>query len=73
MFDAFQLGAGISVADLSIFFRTIFASIVTLWSAWVAYRQFFLFTGGKIQLGEWGKNMIFLIVMWTFLMILIVV
>jgi hypothetical protein len=46
---------------------------VTLWSAWVAYRQFFLFTGGKIQLGEWGKNMIFLIVMWTFLMILIVV
>jgi hypothetical protein len=73
MFDAFELGAGISVVDLSIFFRTIFASIVTLWSAWVAYRQFILFTDGKIQLGEWGKNMIVLIIMWTFLMILIVV
>ncbi len=73
MFDAFELGAGISVTDLSIFFRTIFASIVTLWTAWVAYRQFFLFTDGKIQLGEWGKNMIILIIMWTFLMILIVV
>ena len=73
MFDAFELGAGISVADLSIFFRTSFASIVTLWTAWVAYRQFFLFTDGKIQLGEWGKNMIVLIIMWTFLMILIVV
>ncbi len=73
MFDAFEMGAGISVSDLSIFFRTIFASIVTLWAAWIAYRQFFLFTDDKIKLGEWGKNMIFLIIMWTFLMILLVV
>ncbi|MBC8210201.1 MAG: DUF3262 family protein [Gammaproteobacteria bacterium] len=73
MFEAFNTAAGFSVADLSLFFRSIFAAIVTLWAGWVAYRQFFLFTDGKIRLGEWGKNMIFLIIMWTFLMILIVV
>ena len=73
MFDAFNIAAGITVGDLSIFFRTIFAAVVTLWAAWIAYRQFFLLTGEVIKLGEWGKNMIFLLIMWVFLLILIVV
>ncbi len=73
MFDAFNIAAGITVDDLSIFFRTIFAGVLTMWAAWVAYRQFFLLTGEKIKLGEWGKNMIFLLIMWVFLLILIVV
>ncbi len=73
MFDAFNLAAGFTVAQLSLMFRTLFAGVVTLWASWVAYKQFFLFTGQHIGLGEWGKNMIFLIMMWTFLMLLIVV
>jgi hypothetical protein len=73
MFASFAAASGFAVADLSLFFRTIFASTLTLWAAWVAYRQFFLFTGGHLGLGDWGKNMIFLIIVWTFLIVLIVV
>ena len=73
MFDAFNIAVGVTDDDLSIFFRTIFAGVLTMWAAWVAYRQFFLLTGEKIKLGEWGKNMIFLLIMWVFLLILIVV
>jgi hypothetical protein len=73
MNNAFNIAAGFSVDELSIFFRTLFASLITLWASWVAYRQFFLFADAKIKLGEWGKNMIFLIMMWTFLMLLIVI
>ncbi len=73
MFDAFELGAGYTVSDLSIFFRSVFAALVSLWTAWVAYKQFFLMTGNKLGLGDWGKNMIMLLMIWSFLMILIVV
>ncbi len=73
MFDSFNTAAGVSVADMSIFFRTIFASLLTLWASWVAYKQFFLLTSEKLRFGEWGKNMIILIMLWTFLMLLIVV
>ncbi len=73
MLSAFQAGAGFSANDLGILFRTFFATMLTLWAAWVAYRQYFIFASGVIKLGEWGKNMIFLVMMWTFLMSMVVV
>lgn len=73
MLNAFHLAAGFSAYELGMLFRVMFATLVTLWTSWVAYRQFFIFTKGHIALGEWGKNMISLIMMWTFLMLLIVV
>jgi hypothetical protein len=72
MLDAFETAAGFSASELKLMIQMFFAGILTIWVAWVAYRQFFLFAKGVLKPGEWGKNMIFLIMIWTFLMLIIV-
>jgi len=73
MLSAFATAAGFSAATLGLFFKTFFAGILTLWAAWVAYKQFILFTEDKLKIGSYGKNLIFLVMIWTFLMLTVVV
>ena len=73
MNNAFNIAAGFTVAELSFLFRIFFASIVTLWAGWVAYKQFTLFAEDRLTLGTLGANYIKLTLVWTFLMLLIVI
>lgn len=73
MNSAFNIAAGFTVADLSLFFRIFFASLVTLWAGWVVYKQFILFSEERLTLGVLGANYIKLTLVWTFLMLLIVI
>ena len=72
MFDAFEIAAGYPASDLNLMFRTLFAVIVTLWVAWVAYKQFQLM-GDRLEAGAYGANMLKLSFLWAFLMLLVVI
>ena len=73
MLNAFEVAAGFSASTLEIMFRVIYGALITFWAAWVMTKQFYLFSGDKLTLGEYGSNMSKLMILWTSLMLVIVV
>ncbi len=73
MLNAFEVAAGFPAASLNVLFRIIFGGLVTFWAAWVMYKQFYLFSGERMTMGEYGANMAKLLILWTSLMLIVVV
>jgi len=67
----FNLGAGFDANDLSIFIRSMIASLITLWGAWVMYKQFQLVGSGRMEIGDWGTNVIKMVLLVVFVLIIV--
>ena len=68
---AFDLGAGFSAGDLGIFIRGMIASLITLWGAWVTYKQYQLVDNGRMEIGDWGANVIKMVLLVVFVLIIV--
>ncbi len=73
MLNNFEIAAGISAVDLSILIRSIFASILTVWSAWVLYKQFLLYTAKRTTVVEFGSVSLKLFSTWLLLMLVVAI
>jgi len=73
MLNAFEVAAGFSAGSLQVLFRVIFGGLLTFWAAWVMMKQFYLLSGDRMTLGEYGANMAKLLILWTSLMLVVVV
>jgi len=68
---AFNLGAGFNAGDLNLFIRSVIASLITLWGAWIMYKQFQLVGNGRMEIGDWGANVIKMVLLVVFVLIIV--
>lgn len=58
MEQAFADGAGFNAADVSILIRVMIASLYTLFTAWLAWKQYALVREERMEVGKWINNVI---------------
>lgn len=68
---AFDIGAGFSATGLSFLIRGMIASLITLWGVWMMYKQFQLVGGGRMEVGDWGANVVKMVLLVTFVIIIV--
>ena len=67
----FASGAGFGAGDLSIVIRSMIAALIMLWGVWTMWKQFQLFGAGRMDVGDWGANVIKMILLIVFVLILV--
>lgn len=67
----FAIGAGFNAADLSIVIRSMVAALIVLWGSWVMWKQFQLFSAGRMEVGEWGANTLKMVFLVVFVLIIV--
>ncbi|MCF6256152.1 MAG: TIGR03758 family integrating conjugative element protein [Gammaproteobacteria bacterium] len=68
---AFNLGAGFSANELNILIRGMIASLITIWGAWIMWKQFQMVGDSRMKIGEWGVNVAKMIFLVTFVLIIV--
>lgn len=67
----FDVGAGFAAGDLGIVIRSMIAALITLWGVWIMWKQFQLFGAGRMDLGDWGANVIKMVLLVVFVLIVV--
>ena len=67
----FFTGAGFNAGDLNLFFRGVIASLICIWTGWVAWKQFQLAVHGHLSYGDWFVNVVKAVFVMTLLLILV--
>jgi len=68
---AFNIGAGFDAFDLSILIRSMIAALFTLWGVWMMWKQFQLVGSNRMEIGEWGANVIKMVLLLVFVLIIV--